>query len=354
VEFLAAHAHVSDELNPMIRIDLAQEAIAIAEQLGVPIPASAHLALGLAKLDLDDVSGEADVRRGMDVAISRGDTRLALVALSGLAWALKNTTNTRAARDAYDEGLGFAKDHGLADIDLRALRLDVLQTGGWYDDALAEAAAIREWAVARGDAYAATMARALSAGTMDIRGVPVPDYAEIIAETRALGWPATPTASLAARAAIRRGDPDAARRVIDEAVDSIPEGTRTFNTVDLVRIARGLGDLPLAHKVLSRATPPGPSARGQISRLATAEVAEAEGSFAEAHAAFSEALEYFESHGWPLEHAYALAGVGRCLVGMGDREAGLATVKRARAIVEPLPAAPFIAELDAFISANRP
>jgi class 3 adenylate cyclase/tetratricopeptide (TPR) repeat protein len=349
---LANHAHVSDELDPQVRLDLAREAIAIGERLGAPVPASAHVAIGLAKLDLDDASGEADVRRGVDLDIARGDTRQVLTALTNLAWSLMNVADTRAARSAYDEALVFAKDHGLADVDLRANRLDLLSTGGWYDEALAEAAVIREWAAARGDAYATTMARANSAGIMDIRGEPVPDYAEIIAASRTLGWPLTPTANLAVRAAILRGDPGEARRVIDEAVDGTPEGTRTYSTLDLVRSARELGDLQLAHKVLSRATPPGPTSRGQLTRLAMAEVAEAEGSFAEAHAAFSEATSFSESHGWPMEHAIGLAGIGRCLVGLGDRDAGLAAVRQARAIAEPLRAAPFIAELDAFLAAN--
>jgi tetratricopeptide (TPR) repeat protein len=352
VVLLTNHANVSDELDPQVRLDLAREATAIAERLGVAVPASAHIAIGLAKLDLNDASGEADVRRGVELDIASGDTRQVLTALTNLAWSLMSVANTRAARSAYDEALGFARDHGLADVDLRANRLDLLSTGGWYDEALAEAAAIREWGAAKGDAYATTMARAQRAGILDIRGEPVPDYAEIIAETRALGWPATPTANHAVRAAILRGDPDEARRVIDEAVDGIPEGTRTYSTLDLVRSARELGDLALAHKILSRATPPGPSSRGQLTRLAAAEVAEAEGSFAEAHAEFVEATTFFEAHDWPMEHAIGLAGIGRCLVGMDKREAGLAVVRQARAIVEPLRAAPFIAELDAFLAAN--
>jgi tetratricopeptide (TPR) repeat protein len=352
VALLANHANVGDEQDPQARLDLAREAIAIAQRLGVPVPASAHAAIGLAKLDLNDATGEADIRRGVDLDIARGDTRQVLTALTNLAWSLMNVANTRAARSAYDEALAFARDHGLADVDLRANRLNMLSTGGWYDEALAEAVVIREWAAAKGDVYATTMARAQSAGILDIRGEPVPDYAEIIAQSLALGWPATPTANHAVRAAILRGDPDEARRVIDEAVDSIPEGTRTYSTLDLVRSARELGDLQLAHKVLARATPPGPSSRGQLTRLATAEVAEAEGSFAEAHSAFSEATTFFESHGWPMEHAIGLAGLGRCLVAMGDREGGLAALRRARAIVAPLRAAPFIAELDASLSAN--
>ncbi len=352
VALLAAQARMSGELDPKIRLDIAQQAMTTAQHLGVPIPASAHIALGVVKLELRDDSGEADVRRGVEVAISTGDTRQVLTGLSNLAWTLIDVGDIQAARSAYDEALGFARDHGLADIDLRANRLDLLSTGGWYDEALAEAAVIREWAVARGDGYATTMARALSAAIMDVRGEPVPDFGEIIAQAHALGWPPTMTANHAARAAILGGDPDEARRVIEEAVDGTVEGTTTFATIDLVRTARGLGDLPLAHRVLARATPPGPSARGQLTRLAMAEVAEAEGSFAEAQAGFAEATTFFESRGWPLERAIGLAGIGRCLVGIGDREAGLAAVRQARTIVEPLRAGPFIAEIDAFLSAN--
>jgi class 3 adenylate cyclase len=351
VEFLAAQVDFGAGSAPMVRISMAEQAIATAERLGVAVPALAVLARGLAKLELHDPTGEADARRGIELAAAAGDSRRVLTGLVNLAWGLMDFTDTRTALGAYDEALAFAKDHGLEDIDVRANRLDVLTTGGRYDEALADAAMIRERAAARGDAYAILMSDMQREGIQAIRGEPSPDASEIANQMRAFGWPPTPPACVEARAAIERGDPEAARRIISESIDGTPAGSYTYGTLDLVRFALQQGDIPLARKVLTRAPPPGPGARGHVTTLATAEIAAVDGDLETAHVAYTEASAFFTDHRWPYEQALALAGMGRCLVGLGNREAGLAAVGQARELAVDLRAAPFIAELDAWLAA---
>jgi class 3 adenylate cyclase/tetratricopeptide (TPR) repeat protein len=352
VELLAAQANLYSELDPKVRIDMAEQAIATAEQLGLSPPAAGFTALGEAKLALHDPSGEADARRGIELAAAAGDSRQVLVALTNLAWSLMDFTNTVAARGAYDEALAFARDHGLVDMDLRANRLDVLATGGWYDETLAEAAIIREWAAGRGDAYATLMSDMQRADIQTTRGEPVPDRADIAARMRGYGMPPTPPAGMEARDAIDRGDPEAARQIISESIDGTPAGASTYGTLTLVQMALQLGDIALAHKILTRAMPPGPSARGHLTLLATAEVAAADGDLEAAQAAFTEATTFFADHGWPHEQAIGLAGIGRCLAGLGNRDAGFAAVKQARELAARLGARPFIAELDTWLAAT--
>jgi class 3 adenylate cyclase/tetratricopeptide (TPR) repeat protein len=353
VEFLAAQADYEAGAEPKIRISRAEQAIATAERLGVAVPPMALLARGFAKLELHDPTGEADARRGIELAAAAGDSRRVLTGLVNLAWGLMDFSDTLTALGAYDEALAFAKDHGLADMDVRANRLDVLFTGGRYDETLAEAAVIRAWAVARGDAYATLMSDMQRAGVQAARGEPIEDAAAIANLMRTFGWPPTPPAGIEATVAIARGDPEAARQIIGESIDGTPAGAYTYGTLDLVRMALQLDDIALARKVLTRAAPPGPSARGHLTLLATAEIAKADGDLQTAHAAYAEAIEFFTDHAWPWEQAIALAGLGRCLVGLGDRDAGLAAMGQARELAEGLGAAPFIAELDTWLAAAR-
>ena len=84
--------------------------------------------------------------------------------------------------------------------------------------------------------------------------------------------------------------------------------------------------------------------------LATALVAEAAGDCAAAVPGFTEATAWFAARRWPMEHATGLAGIGRCQVAAGEMAAGLASLARARALLEPLRAAPAIDEIDRFVA----
>jgi hypothetical protein len=51
------------------------------------------------------------------------------------------------------------------------------------------------------------------------------------------------------------------------------------------------------------------------------------------------------------EHAYAVGGLGRCLLALGETEEGIARLRESRAIWERLRATPRIAEIDALLAA---
>jgi hypothetical protein len=50
--------------------------------------------------------------------------------------------------------------------------------------------------------------------------------------------------------------------------------------------------------------------------------------------------------------AYALAGIGRCLLALGETEEGVARLHESRAIWERLKATPRIAEIDALLATS--
>jgi hypothetical protein len=54
-----------------------------------------------------------------------------------------------------------------------------------------------------------------------------------------------------------------------------------------------------------------------------------------------------------IGQAHALAGLGRCLLALGEIEEGIARLRESRAIWDRLDAAPRIAELDALLATTE-
>ena len=247
VALLASDASPRSGLDRALVVERADLAIQTAERLGIGVPPWAYLHRGQAMLELQDPAGEAEMRRGIELAREAGDTRTVLGGLTGLAWALLDATIEEALA-VYDEGLAFARDHGMADADMRANRLDPLTMAGRYDEVLSEAADLREWAAGRGDAYALFMADMQAGFVQFARGEPVPGWELIGDRSKGLGFPPTSLAPIVAHAQVLAGDPAGARHTLDAAVDRTPEGTSTFATVELVVTALRLDDLGLARR----------------------------------------------------------------------------------------------------------
>jgi hypothetical protein len=292
------------------------------------------------------------MRRGIEALRVGGDLRQSLGSYGNLAWALMYVTTARDALAVYDEGVAFARDYGLDDLDFRTNRLDALDFVGAHDELVAEARELKARAMQRGNAYATVFCELQVDWVRIVRGEPLGDPEEMVEADLSVGLPRSGFAPVAARAALGRNDPELARRIIVDGLDAIREGATVYAAVDNVAVALDLDDLDLAHRILSKSVPPGPTGRGYLSMLATALVDEADGEIAAAHAGFAEAETYFEARGWVWLRANALAGVGRCLAAMGDLEAGVAALRQARSIGEPLRAKPFIARVDAIIAAS--
>jgi len=91
--------------------------------------------------------------------------------------------------------------------------------------------------------------------------------------------------------------------------------------------------------------------RGILSQLATALVLEAEGDIAAARPRFEAAADYFTEHGWVESNGDALAGLGRCQIALGEVDAGIANLRRAREIAEYLKIPQKIRDIDVAITA---
>jgi hypothetical protein len=80
-------------------------------------------------------------------------------------------------------------------------------------------------------------------------------------------------------------------------------------------------------------------------------LAEAGGDLPAARNGFASAAEAFARFGNVPEQAHALAGLGRCLLALGETQEGIARLRESRAIWERLRATPRIAEIDALLAA---
>jgi class 3 adenylate cyclase/tetratricopeptide (TPR) repeat protein len=328
----------------------ANEVVALAGRLGLPPPTRVLMQRGLALLESGDASGEAGVRMAIEMAVAAGDLRQAIRGFGLLGSSIMDVGRPTPALAIYDEGLAFAAAHGMRDDSLRGSRLDALELAGRWDDVLAEAPLLRTEALARGDAWTAFMAGMQSAGVLVQRGATDVDSHDLILEGRSVGLPPSIGAGISAFAALKRGDARAARSILEDALELTPEGRSIYGLVESVWAALKLGDQALARRLLTRAFPEDDSSRGQLTRLATAMVAAAEGDHVAALERFEASHAYFATREWATSRAQALAGAGRSRLALGDTAAGLDLLRRARAEAEALQYELLLSEIDPAIA----
>ena len=345
----AIHAGYRDDHVRMVAA--ADAALALAASLGLPKPYRALGQRGLARVSERDPGGEPDVREAVDLAIGAGDTRFALNTLSNRA---ENLVRVDEALAAFDEALAFANRYGLSDAALQAQRLEFLDLAGRWDEVLALAPALLTEAVAQGNAYTAFMLRMGRVAIESARGLMTTPVDGLTEEAIAIGFrPYVPGGNVAL-ATFVNGDTEGARRIVGETLDFVHDGEWTTNVVVLIQVALALADLPLAHRVLTKAYPEAGHSRGRgaLTQLATAMVLEAEGDIPAARRRFQSAGDYFSEHGWAESQGDALAGLGRCQVAEGEIDAGLANLRRAREFAADLKIPHKVQALDAAIGAH--
>jgi tetratricopeptide (TPR) repeat protein len=304
----------------------------------------------LARTAEHDPTGEPDVREAVDLAVAAGDTRYALNTLSNRA---ENMVRVDEALAAFDEALAFANRYGLSDAPLQAQRLEFLDLAGRWDEILEATPAMLAEAIAQGNAYNAFMLRMGRVAIEAARGLTTTPADGLTEEAIAIGFrPYVPGGNVAL-ASFVRGDREGARRIIGETLDFVNDGEWTTNAAVLVQIALALDDLPLAHRVLAKSYPETGRSRGRgfLTQLSTALVFEAEGDLDAARPRFQAAADYFTEHDWVESNGDALAGLGRCQVALGEVDAGLVNLRRAREIAVYLKTPQKIDAIDAALSA---
>ena len=328
-------------------IELAEAALALADALGLPPPHRALAARGVSRFGTEPGAGEADLRAAIELAEAAGDLRSAAVAYYNLAARQADQLGSGAALATAGEAIAFCRARGLPTEVMRGGRIEMLlDTGGW-DELLSEAATLRAWASERGDAFTLVFTDRAVATVRLERGEPTGPLESMLDAVSEAGYPPVFVAAIVAEAALVESGPEAARRVLAAAIEATPPGEVQGAAV-LARACVRAGAPELGARALALGVQPGFSSETELA-AAVASIAEVTEPMAIAREQFERAAEGFARRGDLHEQAHALAGLGRCLVGLGEREAGTMRLHEAREVWVRLRAVPRIAEIDAIL-----
>jgi tetratricopeptide (TPR) repeat protein len=300
----------------------AEQALALAAELGLPEPAFALHWRGLARCGLGEADGVEDVRRALQLALDQSlgrETGVIYGNLSGVVWSYQGP---QAALDLCGEAIAFCERRGIAELALqnRASTPAALAELGQAERALAEAEPVADRLQAAGD-MGYVSARAVQLRLLAERGIPeqapVPD--ELVAAARGIGLPGLIALAFGAAAQLlfAQGRREEARALLQELDQLDVTRLEVAGLPSLLRVALALDDPPLARR-LAAGVEPATSLDDHAVVSAEAQLAEAAGRHADAARLYQQAAERWHQFGNVPERAYALLGRGRCLVALGD------------------------------------
>lgn len=326
----------------------AEDALTLAEKLGIPPPQSALGARGLARLRTDAAAGRADIRHAIERAEAVGDLHAVAVFYLDLLYELAEITGPPAeALVIADQAVAACTARGLPSEVIRLARIGPLYDTGAWDEAVAEAEAVREWAAATGDAVTQTNVEKVLRVRLE-RGERTRPMNWLSEADRRLGVPPTDKAAIVAEATRIEVGRDAARSVLADAIGRTPPG-ELYDPAGMVRACLRADAVDLARRALELGASSGPMlAIGALA--AEAMIAEAEGHLDAARLGFAQAAEAYARLGVVPERAYALVGLGRCQIALGETAEGVVRLRESRVIWECLRAVPRIAEIDAILA----
>jgi hypothetical protein len=343
----------------MEAVRIAERALSLAEELALPRPARALGYRGWARADLGDPGGVEDVREAIELATEAGQGHEVTMLHTNLGLTLLLYEGPAAALEVVREGIAYAKPRGLTE------RLDILTASsvyalidmGEHDEALAllgdDRAARLE---VSGDVFALAILRATQALILALRGqgaqmAKLLDWLEPAA--RGTKDPQVVVGCLGPAALIRAelGQNEAAGMLLAE-LETYP-GARDIGDYPILlpamaRTALGIGETALAERLVSGLEPRYPYAEHALV-AANAALAEARGDLQAAADAYADAADRWERFGNVPEHAFALLGRGRCLVGLARPTEAQLVLQHAREIFDRLQAAPALVETDALL-----
>jgi class 3 adenylate cyclase/tetratricopeptide (TPR) repeat protein len=339
-------------------IGYADQALALAAELGLPRPANVLGYRGWVRVSLADTEGGLeDFREAIELATRAGQGREVAILHNNLALQLLGFEGPAASLGEIRTGIAYAKARGLTEMHeaLQCNMLGLLTATGEFDEALALIAELAPALEASGDVFDLSAVRASQAEVLAARGradeaLDWLDWLETNAresgstiDVGSLGCAA------AARAAIEQ--PESALALLAE-LESFPgaraEASYFVSLPMMVRTALGAGDAELAGRLVTGFERPCPYAEHALV-ASNAALAEARGNRQGAVEAYADAADRWERFAVVPERAFALLGQGRCLIGLSRPSEARPVLQHAREIFERLQAAPALAETDALL-----
>ena len=335
----------------------AEQALALAGELGLARPARTLGYRGLARCDLGDRAGLEDFRDAIALATEAGQGREAGVMYGNFGETLWAFEGAAPALEVMRSGIAFAQDRGLAEVVnyTTGSTLDPLFGHGAFDEALEVAAGIVE-RYENADITAQVNARAAQGRILTLRGQ-APQVAGSLdwleSTARGAGAPEYAVIGLAAAALARAalGENEAATALLAEVLAT--PGAREIQYYGIyeptmVRTALGLGDRALAERLADGYESPLPFA-AHSGVTVSAALAEARGDHQAAVHGYAQAAERWQRFGVVPEQAFALLGQGRCLIALGEPSEAAHALQQAHEIFAGLKAAPALVETDTLL-----
>ena len=333
-------------------IAAAEQALALASELGLPEPARALGFRGTARAAQGERQGLEDMRRALALALEQGQGRAAAVLHSNLAIASWQYEGPQAGLATYRNGLDFSERRGITEVAriMAAGRVAYLADCGLTEQALAEAGPLAERLQEIGDVFSLEP-RSVQLRLLAERGAHehTPAVDELVATAREAGQPQWYAIAFAAAARMRLawGHRPQANALLGE-LEQVPgtHGDPQYASVlpELVRTALALEQPQLAERLVDGVEPRTPLVAHALC-AARAELTEAAEEHVEAAALYAEAAERWREFGNVPERAYALLGQGRCLAALGESEAE-EPLRQARELFASMDFAPAVAEVD--------
>ena len=341
-------------------VAVADQALALAAELGLPEPPRALGNRGAARSYLGDRRGLEDMHRAIALAVEQGQGRTAAVTHNNYALAVWLYEGPQAALERCREGIEFCARRGIAEFAhmIGSQNLTFLGQLGRTDQALAEAEPQAAWAENAGDASALSETRSVQLRLLTQRGehdhAPVAGE-ELAAAARATGETANTAMAFAAAAELllARGLPRQAQALLAE-LERVPNIRVDLYYAsllpELVRCAVAV-DPELAAKLADGVKPRTPLHEHALS-AASAQLVEAAGEQAEAARLYAQAAERWRVFGNVPERAYALLGHGRCFTALGKPKAKT-PLRTARELFTAMGFKPALAETEAILGESE-
>jgi tetratricopeptide (TPR) repeat protein len=338
-------------------VRVADQALVLADELGLPRPARAVGYRAMARADLGDSGGLQDYEAAIQLATEAGQGREVAQLHNNMSYNLWEFEGPAAAVKVLRDGIAYANARGLTDLldGMTQSMLDAFVDTGEHDEALMIAAELAERLEARGDVFDLHSVRATQVRISALRGK----------EGQAIAWlewldstargtedPMAVVSGLGSTAIARLalGHDDVAAALLNdlEAYPRVRDNPiYPAYLPAMVRTALAIGETGLAER-LAQYEPPHPYAQHALD-AAVAALTEARGDLRAAADAYADAADRWERFGVVPEQAFALLGQGRCLLGLARPTEAAPVLQHSREIFERLQAVPALAETDALL-----
>ena len=339
---------------------LAERAVELAAELGLPVPARALGFRGCARFALGEAAGLEDMRRALEAATAQGLGREAAVVYHNLGVSLGRAEGPRAAWELAQQGTAFAQRHGIAEWEplLEAISVEALADLGLIGQARTLMAtalghvAAEDW---MGQVDLRSAETRILARRGELNQTDLMDWIQqTVAKARELDEPQYlgGLLALAAIAWTAVGEVRDATPLLAE-LEHVPNVRYTQDYLrslpDLVRVTIAAGDADLGRR-LANGLKPVYQLDQHAAVTARALLAEQHGGHADAAALFTDAAGRWERFEVPWEQAHALLGQGRCLLTLSRPAEAREPLRAARDIFASLGASPVLADANRLLA----